>query len=257
MKRVVFDFSYHDVSLADAGGKGMNLARLWTRRLPRAARLSSWAPPPTSSSWPPTTFSRRSSRWPRRWTPPTRPRWRRRPPASGRCSPPAASPTRWRRPSPLPMSALAGGAAAARGRALLRHGRGPARHVLRRPAGDLPQRHRRRPGWWPPSATAGPACGPPGPWATGRATASRPATCPWPWSSRIMVPAEAAGVLFTANPVTGRRDEMVIDASLGLGEAVVSGQVEPDRYVVRRARRRRAANRPGPWPSAPWAPRPP
>jgi pyruvate,water dikinase len=52
---------------------------------------------------------------------------------------------------------------------------------------------------------------------------------------QALVPAEAAGVLFTANPVTGRRDEMVIDASLGLGEAVVSGQVEPDHYVVRRA----------------------
>jgi rifampicin phosphotransferase len=42
-----------------------------------------------------------------------------------------------------------------------------------------------------------------------------------------MVAAEAAGVLFTANPVTGARDEIVIDASPGLGEAVVSGQVRP------------------------------
>ena len=47
-----------------------------------------------------------------------------------------------------------------------------------------------------------------------------------------LIPAVAAGVLFTANPLTGRRDEMVIDASLGLGEAVVSGQVEPDHYTV-------------------------
>ena len=47
-----------------------------------------------------------------------------------------------------------------------------------------------------------------------------------------MVPAESSGVLFTANPVTGRRDEMVIDASFGLGEAVVSGQVDPDHYLV-------------------------
>src|SRR6478735_8586865 len=37
-----------------------------------------------------------------------------------------------------------------------------------------------------------------------------------------MVDAEAAGVMFTANPVTGRRRESVIDASPGLGEAVVS-----------------------------------
>jgi pyruvate,water dikinase len=47
-----------------------------------------------------------------------------------------------------------------------------------------------------------------------------------------MVPSQASGVLFTANPLTGRRSEMVIDATLGLGEALVSGQVEPDHYVV-------------------------
>jgi len=47
-----------------------------------------------------------------------------------------------------------------------------------------------------------------------------------------MVPSEASGVLFTANPLTGKRSEIVIDATLGLGEALVSGQVEPDHYVV-------------------------
>jgi phosphohistidine swiveling domain-containing protein len=47
-----------------------------------------------------------------------------------------------------------------------------------------------------------------------------------------MVPSEVAGVLFTANPLTGKRAEMVIDATFGLGEALVSGQVEPDHYVV-------------------------
>jgi phosphohistidine swiveling domain-containing protein len=47
-----------------------------------------------------------------------------------------------------------------------------------------------------------------------------------------MVPAEHAGVVFTANPVTGARDEVVIDASTGLGEAVVSGLVTPDHYVL-------------------------
>ncbi|WP_427019019.1 PEP/pyruvate-binding domain-containing protein [Pseudarthrobacter sp. P1] len=49
---------------------------------------------------------------------------------------------------------------------------------------------------------------------------------------QVMVDAVAAGVLFTANPVTGRRREAVIDASPGLGEAVVSGAVNPDHYVV-------------------------
>ncbi|HYG60106.1 MAG TPA: PEP/pyruvate-binding domain-containing protein, partial [Symbiobacteriaceae bacterium] len=46
------------------------------------------------------------------------------------------------------------------------------------------------------------------------------------------VEAEAAGILFTANPVNGRRDQMVIDGAWGLGEAVVSGQVTPDRWVA-------------------------
>ncbi|MEV7575176.1 PEP/pyruvate-binding domain-containing protein [Pseudarthrobacter sp. NPDC089323] len=47
-----------------------------------------------------------------------------------------------------------------------------------------------------------------------------------------MVEAETAGVMFTANPLTGRRGHAVIDASPGLGEAVVSGAVNPDHYVV-------------------------
>lgn len=47
-----------------------------------------------------------------------------------------------------------------------------------------------------------------------------------------MVPADAAGVMFTVNPVSGNKEELVIDASPGLGEAVVSGLVTPDHYVV-------------------------
>jgi rifampicin phosphotransferase len=47
-----------------------------------------------------------------------------------------------------------------------------------------------------------------------------------------MVPAEAAGVLFTANPVNGTRAQLVVDAAAGLGEAVVSGAVTPDNYVL-------------------------
>jgi len=47
-----------------------------------------------------------------------------------------------------------------------------------------------------------------------------------------MVESQASGVLFTANPLSGLRSETVIDATLGLGEALVSGQVEPDHYVV-------------------------
>ena len=48
-----------------------------------------------------------------------------------------------------------------------------------------------------------------------------------------MVDAEVAGVLFTADPLTGDRDVLVLDASPGLGEAVVSGRVTPDHYVLK------------------------
>lgn len=47
-----------------------------------------------------------------------------------------------------------------------------------------------------------------------------------------MVDAAAAGVMFTADPVTGRRGRVVIEAAPGPGEAVVSGRVNPDRYVI-------------------------
>jgi rifampicin phosphotransferase len=47
-----------------------------------------------------------------------------------------------------------------------------------------------------------------------------------------MVDAKVAGVLFTADPVIGTRGRTVIDASPGLGEAVVSGAVNPDHIVV-------------------------
>ena len=47
-----------------------------------------------------------------------------------------------------------------------------------------------------------------------------------------MVQSDVSGVLFTANPLTGALDESVIDATFGLGEALVSGQVEPDHFLV-------------------------
>jgi pyruvate,water dikinase len=49
---------------------------------------------------------------------------------------------------------------------------------------------------------------------------------------QVMAEARASGVLFTANPLNGKRTEIAIDAGLGLGEALVSGQLEPDHYVV-------------------------
>ncbi|HLT60326.1 MAG TPA: PEP/pyruvate-binding domain-containing protein [Microlunatus sp.] len=47
-----------------------------------------------------------------------------------------------------------------------------------------------------------------------------------------MVDPTAAGVLFTADPITGTRTETVIDAVAGLGTAVVDGTVTPDHYLV-------------------------
>src|SRR6516165_3288979 len=47
-----------------------------------------------------------------------------------------------------------------------------------------------------------------------------------------LVPAEAAGVLFTANPLSGARDEMMINAAWGLGEALVGGGMTPDMLLV-------------------------
>src|SRR5215207_4987905 len=47
-----------------------------------------------------------------------------------------------------------------------------------------------------------------------------------------MVESEAAGVMFTANPSNGRRDQATISAAWGLGESVVSGSVTPDSIVV-------------------------
>lgn len=47
-----------------------------------------------------------------------------------------------------------------------------------------------------------------------------------------LVPARASGVVFTANPVTGAADELVISAVYGLGEGLVSGAVDADSVVV-------------------------
>ena len=49
---------------------------------------------------------------------------------------------------------------------------------------------------------------------------------------QTMVPSQVSGILFTANPASGERSEIIINSSFGLGEAVVSGQVTPDTYIV-------------------------
>lgn len=50
-----------------------------------------------------------------------------------------------------------------------------------------------------------------------------------------LVPADAAAVVFTRHPVTGRTDRLVVTAVRGLGDAMVSGTVTPDTWVVDRA----------------------
>jgi pyruvate,water dikinase len=50
-----------------------------------------------------------------------------------------------------------------------------------------------------------------------------------------MVDAEKAGVIFTVDPVQRRRDQMIVEAVLGLGEQVVSGEMTPAHYVLDRA----------------------
>jgi pyruvate, water dikinase len=57
-----------------------------------------------------------------------------------------------------------------------------------------------------------------------------------------MVNAEIAGVLFTMDAVQRRRDRMIVEAVIGLGEAAVSGAVTPDHYVLKRDGRVRKAH---------------
>ncbi|MGB3906257.1 MAG: PEP/pyruvate-binding domain-containing protein, partial [Anaerolineae bacterium] len=52
---------------------------------------------------------------------------------------------------------------------------------------------------------------------------------------QAMIDSEISGIMFTANPMTGNQDESVINASWGLGEAIVSGLVTPDTFTVRKS----------------------
>jgi pyruvate,water dikinase len=52
---------------------------------------------------------------------------------------------------------------------------------------------------------------------------------------QAMIGSEVSGIMFTANPITGNRGEAVINASWGLGEAIVSGLVTPDTFTVRKS----------------------
>lgn len=50
-----------------------------------------------------------------------------------------------------------------------------------------------------------------------------------------LIASEVSAVIFSANPVTGNRDEVMINASWGLGESIVGGTVTPDTFVVRKS----------------------
>ncbi|MBV7271840.1 pyruvate, phosphate dikinase [Clostridium sp. PL3] len=49
---------------------------------------------------------------------------------------------------------------------------------------------------------------------------------------QAMIASQAAGVMFTANPVNGNSDEILISAGYGLGESVVSGLITPDSFIL-------------------------
>lgn len=51
-----------------------------------------------------------------------------------------------------------------------------------------------------------------------------------------MIQSEISGVCFTVHPVTKDKNQMIIEAGYGLGEAIVSGQITPDSYVVNKCR---------------------
>lgn len=49
---------------------------------------------------------------------------------------------------------------------------------------------------------------------------------------QALIPADVSAVVFSANPVNGHRDEVLINSSWGLGESIVGGMVNPDTFVV-------------------------
>ena len=114
---------------------------------------------------------------------------------------------------------------------LERHRRGPRRRVVRRPAGDLPRRHRPRrvrrhvvrcwASLYSPQAIA-----------YRRRLAIGADDVAMAVVVQRLVAAEAAGVMFTIDPLTGDPSQITIEAAFGLGLPIVGGEVTPDRYGV-------------------------
>lgn len=55
---------------------------------------------------------------------------------------------------------------------------------------------------------------------------------------QIMIESEKSGIAFSVHPVTQDKNQLIIEAGFGLGEAIVSGQITPDSYVVEKKPRR-------------------
>jgi pyruvate,water dikinase len=53
---------------------------------------------------------------------------------------------------------------------------------------------------------------------------------------QVMIESDISGITFTANPMTGNRDEIVTEASWGMGAAIVDGRVSPDQYIYNRTK---------------------
>ena len=53
-----------------------------------------------------------------------------------------------------------------------------------------------------------------------------------------MIESEKSGIAFSVHPVTQDKNQLIIEAGFGLGEAIVSGQITPDSYVVEKQPRR-------------------
>ena len=83
-----------------------------------------------------------------------------------------------------------------------------------------------------PCATAGSASTARRRSATARGSATRAAPPAMGVTVQLMVDAEVSGVMFTCNPVSGDPSMVAINASWGLGLAVVGGEVTPDDYLV-------------------------
>ena len=67
-----------------------------------------------------------------------------------------------------------------------------------------------------------------------RANGLAPPRAPLPVLVQLLVPADAAAVVFSVNPVTPRSGEVLVNAAFGLGESIVGGTVTPDEWALAR-----------------------